>query len=145
MKGNGFKPALLDKGVKAMAEESEISILIVDDDDAVLNLLTQLLSNDYTCITASTAHEAMMLLSRSFFNVVITDVFVPDTSGTNLCDFIQRNYSDTVVIAVSGMMDRERMMQHGTFDCIAKPFDIDQVAMSVRRALSYQKLKRHLT
>ncbi|MEW6207094.1 MAG: response regulator [Acidobacteriota bacterium] len=126
-----------------MLEERKATILIVDDEKLVCDLLIQILSGDYTCITASTVEEAMKFLSNSFFDVVITDIGMPDDTGFVLCDFIQRTYPETVIIVISGDMDKEKAALHGALDCIEKPFDLAHVQMVVMRALAYWRLKQN--
>jgi response regulator RpfG family c-di-GMP phosphodiesterase len=132
-----------------MASKKETSILIVDDEEPIRNLLLTCLSNNYTCETASSAEDARSKLSSETFNLVMTDITMPGTSGIELCQHIHKTYHETVVMVVSGMTDIHyaiEAMRHGAFDYITKPFDLAQVAMSVERSLRYQVLveaKRH--
>ncbi len=128
-----------------LLDNLEATILIVDDEKAVRDLLAQILSGDYTCITAATVEEAMMFMSNGFFDVAITDIGMPDDSGLTLCDFIQRTHPETVIIVISGDEDKDRIVLHGAFDFIEQPFEPEPVQMAVGRALSYQRLRRNLT
>lgn len=132
-----------------MGANKEVSILIIDDEEPIRRLLALYLSEDYNCVTASSADEASVLLSASSFNLVMTDITMPGSSGIELCQHIHHAYPDTVVIMVSGMTDINyaiEAMRHGAFDYVTKPFDLQQVLMAVDRALRYQVLvvaKRH--
>jgi response regulator RpfG family c-di-GMP phosphodiesterase len=132
-----------------MASNKEVSILIIDDEEPIRRLLALYLSDEYTCVTAGSADEATTLLATSSFNLVITDITMPGTTGIELCQFIQKAYPDTVVIMVSGMTDityAVEAMRHGAFDYVVKPFDLSHVLMAVERGLRYQGLiaaKRH--
>ena len=132
-----------------MANNKDVSILIIDDEEPIRRLLALYLSEDYTCITAASADEATALLAVSSFNLVITDITMPGTSGIELCQHIHQAYPDTVVIMVSGMTDINcaiEAMRQGAFDYVVKPFDLTHVLMSVERAIRYQVLiaaKRH--
>jgi response regulator RpfG family c-di-GMP phosphodiesterase len=132
-----------------MANNKEVSILIIDDEEPIRRLLALYLSDEYTCVTASGAEEANVLLAGSSFNLVMTDITMPGTSGIELCETIHQSHPDTVVIMVSGMTDINyavEAMRHGAFDYVVKPFDLAHVLMSVERALRYQALiaaKRH--
>ncbi|HEY7547195.1 MAG TPA: response regulator [Blastocatellia bacterium] len=126
-----------------MLEERRAAILIVDDEKLVRDLLCQVLSADYTCITASTVEEAMARLSSGFFDLVIADIGMPDDTGFALCDFIQRTYPETAIIVMSGDVDKEKAALHGALDCIGKPFDLAHVQMVVLRALAYWRLKQN--
>ena len=132
-----------------MANNKDVSILIIDDEEPIRRLLALYLSEDYTCITAASADEATALLAVSAFNLVITDITMPGTSGIELCQHIHQAYPDTVVIMVSGMTDINcaiEAMRQGAFDYVVKPFDLSHVLMAVERGIRYQVLiaaKRH--
>ena len=132
-----------------MASKKDMSILIVDDEELIRNLLLTRLSDDYTCETASCVAEARNKLSSAAFKLVMTDITMPESSGIELCQHIHKTYPETVIMVVSGMTDIHyaiEAMKGGAFDYITKPFDLSQVAMSVERALRYQVLvaaKRH--
>ena len=121
----------------------KISILIIDDEEPIRRLLAMYLSDDYTCVTAESANEAKEILAARSFNLVITDIAMPGTSGIELSQFIQDAYPDTVVVMVSGMSDINyaiESMRHGAFDYVTKPFDLAQLLIAVDRALRYQAL-----
>ncbi len=124
-------------------KKSNFSILIVDDEEPIRKLLTAYLSDDYNCVTASSADEATSLLAGGTFNLVLSDITMPGTSGLELCQYINKACPETVVIMVSGMTDIEyaiEAMRHGAFDYVTKPFDLSQLMMAVDRALRYQSL-----
>jgi response regulator RpfG family c-di-GMP phosphodiesterase len=126
-----------------MGDNKKISVLIIDDEEPIRRLLAMYLSEEYTCLTAASADEATELLTSGPFNLVITDIAMPGTSGIELTQYIRRAYPDTVVIMVSGMSDINYAidaMRHGAFDYLTKPFDLSQVMMAVDRALRYQAL-----
>ena len=65
--------------------ESKLSILVVDDDENILLVLRQSLEKeDYHVNTAKSAEEALNILQRSFFHVVITDIMMGEMSGVEL-------------------------------------------------------------
>lgn len=126
-----------------MVVDKKISILIIDDEEPIRRLLAMYLSEEYTCLTAASADEATELLACNSFNLVITDITMPGTSGIELTQYIHQAYPDTVVIMVSGMSDINyaiEAMRRGAFDYVTKPFELSQVLMAVDRALRYQVL-----
>jgi putative two-component system response regulator len=132
-----------------MKANKDVSILIIDDEEPIRRLLAMYLSEEYSCVTAASADEATELLGAASFNLVITDITMPGTSGIELSQYIHQAYPETVVIMVSGMTDINyaiEAMRHGAFDYVTKPFDLTQVLMAVDRARRYQVLvaaKRH--
>jgi len=124
-------------------EKANISILIVDDEESIRGLLISCLGREYTCLTATSAEEATEMLSKTTFNLVMTDIRMKAASGFELCQLIQKCWPETVVIMISGMTDIQcaiEAMHQGAFDYVTKPFDLQQVMLSVERALKYQAL-----
>src|SRR5947207_2065579 len=116
-----------------MGANKKISILIIDDEEPIRRLLAMYLSEEYTCLTATSADEATELLASGSFSLVITDIAMPGTSGIELSQYIRQAYPETVVIMVSGMNDIKYAvdaMRHGAFDYLTKPFDLSQVLMA---------------
>jgi len=124
-------------------KNKSISILIVDDEEAIRKILFTNLSTDYTCITAADAKEAMTLCEGMTFNLVLSDINMPEVSGLELCRFIKEKSPETVVVMVSGMTDIENAVEairEGAFDYVIKPFDLAQITFAINRALHHQSL-----
>jgi len=118
------------------------SILIVDDEQSVRELLALELS-EYKCSLADSADGAIKLMATNSFDLVLSDITMPGPSGLELCAFIRKNYPGTVVVMVSAMNDIQyaiEAMRHGAFDYVVKPFQLMQVSFSVERALHHQAL-----
>lgn len=115
-------------------------ILIVDDDDVIRDTLHELLSSEYSCETAGTAEIALAKLQQEPFDVVVTDISMPGFSGLELLRHVRRLYPKTPVIIVSGHGDEEHareLIGMGAFDSLLKPFRLEVVEESVKRALQY--------
>ena len=113
-------------------------ILVVDDDDVVRDTLCELLSADYSCQTANTAEEALAKLEAQGFDVVLTDISMPGLNGRDLLNKVIDMYPGTPVIIVSGHSDQgqaESLLSHGAFDYLLKPFRLEVVEESVKRAV----------
>jgi len=118
------------------------SILIVDDDEVIRGLLCACLDSSYWCTTAASADEAIKLLRIGSFNLVLSDITMPGTTGLELCRYVQQMCPRTVTVMISAMTDIEyaiEAMRYGAFDYIAKPFDLVRVSMAVDRAVRYQQ------
>ena len=116
-------------------------ILVVDDDDIIRDTLCELLSQDHACQTAATAEEALTKLKSQLFDVVLTDVSMPGLSGLDLLNRVVQLYPGTPVIIVSGMSDEEQaqsLIRQGAFDYLLKPFRLEVVEDSVRRAIAHR-------
>jgi DNA-binding NtrC family response regulator len=113
-------------------------ILIVDDDEVIRETLRELLSSEYTCETVETAEEALAKLQEEPFAVIVTDISMPGLSGLELLRHVLTHYPGTPVIVVSGHGDQEHaneLIAMGAFDSLLKPFRLEIVEDSVRRAL----------
>ena len=116
-------------------------ILVVDDDDVIRDTLCELLSQQHTCQTADTAEQALAKLEAQYFDVVLTDISMPGLNGMELLERVLQMYPGTAVIMVSGLSNEEqaqRLLARGAFDYLLKPFRLEVVEESVRRALVLQ-------
>jgi DNA-binding NtrC family response regulator len=116
-------------------------VLVVDDDDTIRETLWELLSEDNSCQTAETVEQALTLLNEDFYDLILTDLSMPGLSGVDLLRRVRETYPDTRVIIVSGMDDKDRaesLIQEGAFDVLFKPFTLDGVEQTVKRALDAQ-------
>jgi len=114
-------------------------ILVVDDDDVIRDTLCELLSQDYSCQTADTAEQALLKLEAQRFDVVLTDISMPGLSGKELLNRVVQLYPETPVIIISGLGDQEQaesLLSCGAFDYLLKPFRLEVVEASVRRAIN---------
>ena len=117
-------------------------ILIVDDDEVIRDTLNELLSEHYGCQTAGTANEAFARLAEKPYDLILTDISMPDMSGLGLLGRVLQQYPKTPVIVVSGISDQEHvqgLIKLGAFDFLLKPFRLEVVEKSVTRALEYRR------
>jgi len=118
-------------------------ILIVDDEVEITEILADLLSEDYECLRAASAEEALARLHESEFQLVISDITMPGMSGLDMIPHIKALSPDTVVVMISGMQTVESAigaLRLGAFDYLMKPFDLRQVEAVVKRALEHHDL-----
>ena len=113
-------------------------ILVVDDDDIIRDTLCELFALDHQCQQASTAEEALRKLESEPFDVVLTDISMPGLNGRELLQKIVDSYPGTPVIIISGHSDQgqaESLLSHGAVDYLLKPFRLEVVEESVKRAI----------
>ncbi|HXL82405.1 MAG TPA: response regulator [Pyrinomonadaceae bacterium] len=116
-------------------------ILLVDDDETIRDTLYELLSEYYICQTAETAEKAFARLEADQYDVVLTDISMPGLSGLELLGHVRQKFPDTPVIIISGIGDQEHaqgLIKLGAFDFLLKPFSLDVVEKSVKRAVEYR-------
>ncbi len=119
-------------------------ILIVDDDELILTSLSELLKLEgYDVETAESFGAASALLAAGQFQVVITDVAMPQVGGFELLKLVRNRYPDTAVIMVTAygtIEDAVEAIKHGAFDYLTKPIIDDEIKVVVQRALQAQLL-----
>jgi putative nucleotidyltransferase with HDIG domain len=119
-------------------------ILIVDDELAVREVMYEgLRMAGYDCTTASNAAEALQRLEDERFALVLSDIEMPGGSGTELLRVIRERYADLDVIMITAIVDIDvalRAIRNGASDYLTKPFNLEQVKITVERTLE----KRHL-
>src|SRR5256886_10022154 len=127
------------------AEDHDRRILIVDDEEPVRNLFAAYLEETYTCETAADAQEALDMLAREPFALVLTDMQMPGLGGIELLRKIVEHYPDTAVIMISGVDRTQRVIDAirvGASDYLIKPCELDVLSLCVERALERRALLR---
>jgi len=109
-------------------------ILVVDDDEAILEMLTELLERDgrFEVKVARGGYEAGMLTQEFKPDAIVLDYKLPDVDGHRVCKTIRanQNFSDTKIIMISGVADPDEISElttAGADDFLRKPFQIDDL------------------
>jgi DNA-binding NtrC family response regulator len=120
-------------------------ILIVEDNDLNREYLSELLTlNGYDVHAVENGKIAIDSLIENQYDLIITDLRMPQVDGMELLKFIKEMNQDSVVIMITGygtVNTAVDAMKLGAFDYITKPLKDDLVKLTVSRALSYVKLK----
>jgi DNA-binding NtrC family response regulator len=113
-------------------------VLIVDDEPGMRRILTVNLRMDsHVVVEASGAIEAIGLLAKEDFDVIVTDQKMPDGSGLDVLRAVQEDDPTASVIFLTAVGTLElavESMRQGAFDFITKPFIPDVVRAAIRRA-----------
>jgi len=124
-------------------ETQKSRVLIIDDEEQIRSLLIDILGDSYQCSEASSAEEALTLLTETTPDLVISDIDMGGMSGLDLVPMVHTLSPDTVVVMISGNQDIEfaiEALRVGAFDYISKPIDIRHVEAAVERALKHSQL-----
>lgn len=124
---------------------SPASILVVDDNDSVRRTLVRTLQTGEACeiIDVSTPGAARQQLSERSFNVVITDLSMPEEDGISLMQWGKAQHPDSswIVLTGHGTLDAAvSALQLGAFDFLFKPVNMAQLLNSARNALAHSRL-----
>jgi len=119
-------------------------ILVVDDEENVLNVLTEYLtSKGYKIDPYSSSEAALVALKKNENHVMITDLKMPKIDGIQLIKYIQQEYLNTLGIVLTGYGSLETAisaMNHGAFAYILKPFKFEELLSTVESAMHYYEL-----
>jgi DNA-binding NtrC family response regulator len=130
--------------IRGAQMDDAIKILVIDDDDSGREALTMLLQSvGYEVTSAATGESALDLIDREQYQVIVSDLFLPDKSGLDILQNVQKVSPATEVIVVTGHASAQtavRAMKEGAFDYITKPIDFDELKIVVFKALEKQKL-----
>jgi DNA-binding response OmpR family regulator len=125
-------------------EEVKGTILIVDDEESIRNILSRRLQEDgYSCEVASDGKEALWKAFVRDFDLVLMDIKMPGMSGMETLPQMVTDHPDTCVIMMTAIVDTEtavEAMKLGAYDYVTKPFDLDDLSMRMGKALEKRKL-----
>lgn len=120
-------------------------VLVVEDEENMRNLLSQLLRQEgFDVDTAADGDAALRKASSGEFDLVLLDVRIPDKDGMQVLRELRREDPGAVVMIVTGYATLEmavEAMREGAFDYISKPFKKDELLLKVRRALEHEQLR----
>jgi two-component system response regulator HydG len=120
------------------------AILIVEDDVAFATMLkTFFEKRDYKVEAAFSAAEAFKKLSLQPFNVILTDVRLPDKDGLEILLEVKTNYKDVQVIIMTNYAEINmavKAMKNGAFDYVSKPFQPESILQTIENALSQKSV-----
>jgi two-component system response regulator HydG len=115
-----------------------MKILVIDDDTYICNLLVDFLKRSgYSSKGASTGSDAMKLLKKSYFDIVLCDYRLPDSDGAVLLRFIKSISPSTQVIIITAYSDVRiavNLIKSGAFDYITKPVQPEEILQLIKRS-----------
>ncbi len=120
------------------------SILVVDDEVSIRKALAKALEKEGYLVTAvKSAAEARAICRDSGFQLLISDLLLPDGHGLQLVQELKQKNADLASIIITGNASVESAIQatkEGVFHYVTKPFNIDEVIVLVRKALEHEEL-----
>ena len=125
---------------------SPIGILIVDDDEITCNLLEEVLSKEgYVVDKATNGREAIDKGENKPYEVVLTDIRMIDVDGMEVLRAYRHKSPETIIIMMTAFGSIETAIQaikEGAYDYVSKPFKLDEIKLTIRRALEQKRLLR---
>src|SRR5690242_9030675 len=119
-------------------------ILVVDDEEAIREVVSTLLqAQGYNCTVCPNGRAGLETFRNDTFDLVLSDIVMPEMDGLKLLSELRVLDPDVPVIMVTAMHDISialEAIRAGAYDYILKPFEKDQLHLSVRRALEHRAL-----
>lgn len=123
---------------------SQICILVVDDDEVTCNLLEEVLSKEgYAVDKALDGREAIDKGENRPYDIVLTDIRMIDVDGMEVLKAYRKKSPDTIIIMMTAFGSIETAIgaiKEGAYDYVSKPFKLDEIKLTIRRALEQKRL-----
>jgi len=123
------------------------TILAVDDDRSAIELYKVLFENKYNVITAYSGSEAIEIVKKEGIDIVLLDILMQDMDGIDVLKEIKKINDEIEVImvtAVKTVKSAIESMKLGAYDYITKPFDTDEILITVEKALEKRNLFKEI-
>ncbi len=119
-------------------------VLIVDDKESMLSLLTRVLGERFQVTTALDGETAIAKLHAGSFDVVVSDIRMPGKDGLEVLQAakqIDPNVEVVLMTAYASVQNAVEAIRAGAFDYLPKPFDPDEATVKIARAVEFRRLK----
>lgn len=142
--------AALGRALEKLAETEEIfyrnRLLLIDDEKQIVKPLQKFLEKEgYEVLVAYSGGEGLKIIEEKKIDVLITDIKMDDMDGIEVLRRAKQLYRDIEGIIITGFKDQElaiRSLRAGALDYINKPLNLDEVLLSIQRALERINLNR---
>ncbi len=120
-------------------------ILVVDDEESIREFLEIMLKKEgYEVTCAEDGLKAKEVLTKKSFDMVISDLQMPNMTGIELLKHVKESYPDLVFMMITAFGTTEsavEAMKMGAYDYLTKPFKLDEVRLNIQNALRTQNLE----
>ena len=123
----------------------DLSILIIEDDQSLASsLVLNLELKGFTCHTVDNTDSALTLLTKQDFDIVLCDFRLPEGDGISFIKECQTLHPNLAIILMTGFGDSDlalEAMRAGAYDYLAKPFNIDELILTLQKIQEREKLR----
>jgi DNA-binding NtrC family response regulator len=123
-----------------------VNILVVDNESKMCKLIkTAFEMESYAVDTAYSGQEAIDLLKKDFYQIIITDLKMAQVGGMQVLEFTKKKSPDTEVIIMTAYATQDtalEAMKNGAYDYLIKPFKMDELIIRVERLLHQKALEK---
>jgi len=133
-------------GGAAVREENKKKLMIIDDDaELVEDLKEAFEARGYTVVGITDPKEALYAIYKEDPDLIILDIMMPDITGWEICSRV-REFSSVPIIMLTAKItdeDKVRGLELGADDYVTKPFNLEELALRVKRVLERAELQPH--
>lgn len=134
--------AVASNSAPRASQEKRYSVLVVDDDASVLTSVASLLSDEVDVVTAASAEQAMELIKKHGFHVVISDFAMPGMDGNTLLARIAKMPDYVSCLLITGSDRYQPLVGEARHYVLFKPFDPERLLSMVRELGRVAEMKR---
>src|SRR5882724_7106055 len=113
-------------------------ILVVEDDNSVRSTIVTFLEFEgYQVDAVGSTREALLRLQNDSYPIVLSDIYLDEKTGLDVLRAAKEGHPECAVILMTGRGSMETVMQatqNGAFDYVAKPFELDHLLNTLKRA-----------
>jgi DNA-binding NtrC family response regulator len=124
--------------------EQKVSILVVDDEEIVRESLSSWLEEDgYEVVTAENGAKALERLPERDWTLLLVDLKMPGMDGIQLMEEVRKVRPDLVILIMTAFATVDtavNAMKKGAYDYLVKPFNPEDLSLSIRKIVEHQKL-----
>jgi DNA-binding NtrC family response regulator len=121
-----------------------IKILVIDDEKDMLDGVRKILTlSGFECMTAHNGEQGVKLLTEFRFDIVLSDLFLPDIDGNQIIQktILLQPGVPIIIFTAFGTVERAvEAMKNGAYDFIEKPFNSEHLIMKIKRAVEFKNL-----
>jgi diguanylate cyclase (GGDEF)-like protein len=118
---------------------ADCSILVVDDEEIICDLLDSILKESYKVVTCRTGKEALTLIAERDFDIVISDLSLPDVSGLDVIKYAKEKDDFTEVLIITGFASLDSAtiaINMGVSAYLTKPLSVNNLLLQVEKAVA---------
>ena len=130
------------------ATASRGAVLLVDDDEGIREVLQEIVELfGFTSKTARTGEESLRFLEHESFDLMVTDIRMPNMDGMELLKKAKSNYPDIDIIMITGFSadySFNDVVNAGASDIITKPINLEEIEAKINRVIRERHLRKEL-
>ena len=124
---------------------SNEKILVIDDSPEILTLFSEYLrAEGYEVDTSADGASGIAMVEKKSYDLIISDLKMPGMDGMKVLEFAMEHSPDSICIILTGygtVKNAVEAIKMGAFDYLTKPVKMDEILVTLRRALEYRSLK----